>query len=51
MNVAVTVNDTYVYPLYIMLQTLFAHHRGISIHVWLVHADVSSENTRMLQDS
>ncbi len=49
MNVAVTVNDTYVYPLYIMLQTLFAHHRGIKIHVWLIHAGISSENVTMLQ--
>lgn len=50
MNVAVTVNNAYVYPLYIMLQTLFAHHRGINIHVWLIHADVSSENICMLQE-
>lgn len=50
MNVAVTVNDTYVYPLYIMLQTLFVHHKGIKIHIWLLHGGISSRNISMLRE-
>lgn len=49
MNVAVTVNDTYVYPLYIMLQTLFAHHGQTEVHVWLIHNSVSGENIDRLR--
>lgn len=50
MNVAVTVNDTYVYPVSIMLQTLFGRHRGTGIHVWLLYRSVSRENRELLRD-
>lgn len=49
MNVAVTVNDTYVYPLSIMLQTLFRRHRNIQIHVWLLYGSMSTQNREFLR--
>lgn len=49
MNVAVTINDTYFYPLYIMLNTLFSKHKGMEIHVFLIHSRVSKENRKRLE--
>lgn len=48
MNVAVTINDKYFYPLYIMLNTLFAQHKGIAIQVFLIHSRVSERNRKLL---
>lgn len=48
MNIAVTINDKYFYPLYIMLNTLFARHKGIEIRVFLIHSRVSKKNRRIL---
>lgn len=49
MNIAVTANDNYAYPLYIMLQTLFAGNSTVLIHVWLVHSRMSRENVELLE--
>lgn len=49
MNIAVTINDTYFYPLYIMLNTLFSKHENIQIHVYLIHSRVSEKNKKRLE--
>lgn len=49
MNIAVTINDTYFYPLYIMLNTLFSKHKKIQIHVYLIHSRVSERNKKRLE--
>ncbi len=49
MNIAVTINDTYFYPLYIMLNTLFSKHEKIQIHVYLIHSRVSERNKKRLE--
>lgn len=48
MNVAVTINDKYFYPLYIMLNTLFAQHKGTAVQVFLIHSRVSEKNRKIL---
>lgn len=48
MNIAVTINDKYFYPLYIMLNTLFAQHKGIPVQVFLIHSRVSRKNRKIL---
>lgn len=48
MNIAVTINDKYFYPLYIMLNTLFAQHRGVAVQVFLIHSRVSKRNRKIL---
>lgn len=48
MNIAVTVNDNYIYPLYIMLNSLYGKHKGVKITVYLIHSRVSRENVEML---
>lgn len=50
MNVAVTINDTYFYPLYIMLNTLFAHNKDSKIHVFLIHSRVSEKYRKKLDN-
>ncbi|MCM1159783.1 MAG: glycosyltransferase family 8 protein [Roseburia sp.] len=49
MNVAVTINDTYFYPLYIMLNTLFSKHEGAKVHVYLIHSRVGLRNRERLK--
>ncbi len=49
MNVAVTINDTYFYPLYIMLNTLFSRHEKTAVHVYLIHSRVSKRNLKRLE--
>lgn len=49
MNIAVTINDTYFYPLYIMLNTLFSKHEKTQIHVYLIHSRVSGKNKKRLE--
>lgn len=48
MNVLVTVNDNYVYPLKIMLGSLFRHTQSEKITVYLLHSDVSEKNQKTL---
>ncbi|MCD7735932.1 MAG: DUF4422 domain-containing protein [Lachnospiraceae bacterium] len=48
-NIAVTVNDNYVYPLKIMLHTLFHSNRDIRAQVYLIYSDVSRENLENLR--
>lgn len=50
MNVAVTINDTYFYPLYVMLHTLYSVHPDVCITVFLIHSRVSRENIQKLQE-
>lgn len=50
MNIAVTINDKYFYPLYIMLNTLFAQHKGIPVHVFLIYSRVSRKNRKSLSE-
>ena len=49
MNIAVTINDTYFYPLYIMLNTLFSRHKGKEIQIFLIHSRVSKRNRKRLE--
>ena len=48
MNILVTVNDNYVYPLKIMLGSLFRHNKEEEITVYLLHSDVSEKNRKTL---
>lgn len=50
MNIAVTINDNYFYPLYIMLHTLFAVHPDSHIRVYLLHSRVGAENVKRLRE-
>ena len=49
MNVVITVDDNYIRPALIMLESLFEHN-GVGIHVYLLHSNVCKENLRRLSD-
>ena len=44
MNILVTLNDAYVVPLLIMLSSLFKHHDGIPITVYVFWSSLTQEN-------
>ncbi len=50
MNILVTVNDNYMYPLKIMLGSLFRHNKEEEITVYLLHSDVSEKTERHLTE-
>lgn len=49
MNVVITVDDNYIRPAMIMLESLFEHN-GSGIHVYLLHSNVCNDNLRRLSD-
>ena len=49
MNVVITVDDNYIRPALIMLESLFEHN-GSEIHVYLLHSNVCEDNLRRLAD-
>lgn len=49
MNVAVTVNDNYVYPLKIMLHSLYEQNRDVKVKVYMIYSDVSLKNRKELE--
>ena len=48
MNILVTVNDNYMYPLKIMIGSLFQHNKEEKVTVYLLHSDVSEKNRKTL---
>ncbi len=48
MNIVITVDDNYIRPALIMLESLFERNDG-SIHVYLLHSNVCAENLGRLQ--
>ena len=50
MNIVVTINETYYYPLFIMLNSLFGHHPGVVVHVFLLYSDVTQESRDSLKE-
>lgn len=49
MNVVITVDDNYIRPALIMLESLF-EQSGAGIHVYLLHSNVCKENLKRLSD-
>lgn len=47
MNIVITVDDNYIRPALIMLESLFEHNAP-PIHVWLLHSNVCAENLEKL---
>lgn len=48
MNILVTLNDNYIKPLYLMLESLFAHEKE-PMNIYLFYSDVSRENRKRLR--
>lgn len=48
MNILVTVNDNYVEPLFVMLESLFFHEKS-PMDIYMFYSDVSKENRRRLR--
>lgn len=46
MNIVITVDDNYIRPALIMLESLFEHNKGA--HIWLLHSNVCSGNLERL---
>jgi len=49
MNILVTLNDKYIRPLFIMLDSLYAHRPG-QVDLYLFYSNVSSENREALRE-
>lgn len=47
MNILVTLNDNYIRPLFIMLESLFSHEKT-PMNIYMFYSDVSKENRRRL---
>ena len=47
MNVVITVEDNYIRPALIMLESLFEHNRS-SLHIYLLHSNVCEDNLKRL---
>ena len=47
MNVVITVDDNYIRPALIMLESLFEHNRS-SLHIYLLHSNVCEDNLKRL---
>ncbi len=47
MNILVTLNDNYIKPLFIMLESLFYHEKK-TMNIYMFYSDVSKENRRRL---
>ena len=43
LNIVITVDDNYIRPALIMLESLFEHNPA-SVHVWLLHSNVCDDN-------
>ncbi|MCD7735650.1 MAG: glycosyltransferase family 8 protein, partial [Lachnospiraceae bacterium] len=50
MNILVTVNDRYVRPLLVMMDSLFQHQDGNRIRIYLMYSDVCSKNREKLRE-
>lgn len=52
MNIVITVDDNYIRPALIMLESLFEHHNPArsAIHIYLLHSNVCDENLKRLSD-
>lgn len=48
MNILVTLNDNYIRPLFIMLESLFYHEKK-SMNIYMFYSDVSKENRKRLR--
>ncbi len=47
MNIVITVDDNYIRPALIMLESLFEHNRS-GIHIYLLHSNVCDDNLKRL---
>lgn len=47
LNIVITVDDNYIRPALIMLESLFEHNAA-PIHIWLLHSNVCEENLKRL---
>ena len=47
MNIVITVDDNYIRPAHVMLESLFEHNNP-DIHIYLLHSNVCDENLKRL---
>ena len=50
MNIVITVDDNYIRPALIMLESLFEHNGSVNsaIHIYLLHSNVCDDNLKRL---
>ncbi len=50
MNIAIAINSRYVKYAYVMLTSLFMHHRGQGVHVFVLQTDLTEEDRACLKE-